>query len=483
MLSQLLAVVVTAAAAAPLSKCPGFSGTLEWCCATYIDTPSAYIGKTWGEMPRKVQRQWAEHKCDHFQPMLEPERRRYQQQHRHHTKQQQHQPQAPNKQSAPAACQSLHGVGKTCCVMYLSHPTMQVKRTWGNLPVSLQRQWSSMKCDGLAHEVRDAREREHQSLHTKHPKPAHHPNQQPTPKPRPKKAPTPHPTKAPTPHPTKAPTPSQMHPSPTPTRRTKTMSLHTALGITCRGPVRACCDMYIPNPTAIVGLTLGSMSASEQATWKRLGCNSFARTLHRIRKQLHLCSTKECPTVDSKQRRQKHLDASQLRLTRVPAPPPPPPPAAPLADFNSSRRRQASRRKFVFARPQTSSPVTTHHHFMTAAAQAHGAKKRGSRHEQHVDKGGILVFDGLMVLVPLVACFALYRMKHPTSREQQYQAVELGESTFSDHPAESFVSAGYYADEAATPESTAENDNPFAAGGSNCAMYQGDTDTTGLPTI
>ena len=236
--------------------------------------------------------------------------------------------------------------------------------------------------------------------------------------------------------------------------------------------------MYLPTPSAIVGVTLGSMSKAERITWHRLRCNAFANTLHLVRKQMNMCSAKECPPPGSRAARERRqellaneheqskLDATKQRLRKhqlpvLSAPTPGPAPQAPDAQRRAWRR----------------------HPLLTAAQQQRDAARVGSRRDRHKDKVGETIFDAMMVALPLVACITLCwaGRRVPAGREQDYHAVELGESNFGT-TTEGFVSAGYYDEQAAAapngPTDSCSEVNPFEP-----SVYNGDTGADGLPTI
>jgi hypothetical protein len=235
--------------------------------------------------------------------------------------------------------------------------------------------------------------------------------------------------------------------------------------------------MYLPTPSAIVGVTLGSMSKAERTTWHQLGCNAFANTLHLVRKQMGVCSAKECPPPGSRaarerrqelranERVQSKLDAAKQRLPKhhlpvLPAPTPGPAPQAP-----QSQRRARWR-----------------HPLLTAAQQQRDAARVGSRRDRHKDKVGEKVFDAMMVALPLVACIALRwaGRRAPAGREQAYHAVELGEFGTT---TESFVSAGYYDEQAAAAAANGPTDSGSEVNPFEPSVYNGGTGADGLPTI
>ena len=46
---------------------------------------------------------------------------------------------------------------KACCDMYLSHPSMTIGMSWGNLPEAMQQLWDDIQCDKLSFWLRRAR--------------------------------------------------------------------------------------------------------------------------------------------------------------------------------------------------------------------------------------------------------------------------------------------------------------------------------------
>ena len=42
----------------------------EWCCRTYMTSPSTKIGVSWGALTQEQQTQWGQHRCDALEPLL-----------------------------------------------------------------------------------------------------------------------------------------------------------------------------------------------------------------------------------------------------------------------------------------------------------------------------------------------------------------------------------------------------------------------------